>query len=86
MNIVAQVVQPRLNKSEQLMTRHPRQSAEIALSLWSEYFQRSQFTSEALGSTRQIRGDDGFQMGNRMLLVQSQQADSAHHREGTLLR
>jgi len=68
-----------------MMTR-PHLCAEIALSRWSEYFQRPQFTSKALGSIRQIRGDDGFQMGNRMLSLQIHKTDSAHHWERTLLR
>jgi hypothetical protein len=68
------------------MTQRLRQCAGIAFWRWREYFQRPQFTSKALGSIRQIRGDDGFQMGNRMLSLQGYKADSAHHREGTLLR
>jgi len=86
MNSNVQDAQSSSTSAEPSMTNRQRLCVEIALSRWREYFQRPQLSSKALGSTKQIRGDDGFQMGDRMLLVQSQQADSAHHREGTILR
>lgn len=82
----ALTAQPKLNKSEPSIPTRQRLCVGIALWRWREYFQRPQFTSKALGFTAQIRGDDGVQMGDRMLLVQSDKADSAHHWEGTLLR
>jgi len=86
MNSNVQDAQSSSTSAEPSMTHLQRQCAEIALSAWREYFPQSQPSSKALGSTAQIRGDDGFQMGDRMLLVQSQQTDSAHRREGTILR
>jgi hypothetical protein len=86
MNSDALNVQQRLNKRDPLIPTRQRLCAEIALWRWREYFQRPQLSSKALASTKQIRGDDGVQMGNRMLSLQSYEADSAHHREGTILR
>ena len=78
--------QRRSSRSEPSIPTRRRLCAGIALWPWREYFQRPQLSSKALASTQQIRGDDGFHMGNRMLSVQSQQADSAHHWQGTILR
>jgi hypothetical protein len=82
----ALTAQQRLNRSEPLKPTRQRQCAEIALWRWSEYFQRPQCISKALDFIQQIGGDDGVQMGNRMLSVQSHETDSAHHRKGTILR
>lgn len=86
MNSDAHAVQQRLSKHAQLMRTRRCQCAEIAVSQWSEYGQQPRSTSKVRASTRQIRGDDGFQMGNRMLFMQSHKADSEHHWERTLLR
>jgi hypothetical protein len=86
MNSNVQDAQSSSISEEPSMTNRQRLCVEIALSRWREYFPQSQLSSKALAFIQQIRGDDGFQMGDRMLLVQSQQADSAHHREGTILR
>jgi hypothetical protein len=86
MNSDAHAVQQRLSSHALLMrTRHCR-CAEIAVSQWSEYGQQPLSTSKVRASIKQIRGDDGFQMGNRMLFMQSHKADSEHHWERTLLR
>jgi len=86
MNSDALNARPRLSRRERLTQTRQRQCAEIALWRWSEYFQRPQCISKALDFIQQIGGDDGFQMGNRMLSLQSNETDSAHHREGTILR
>ena len=86
MNSDALDVQPQSSRSEQSIPTRQRLCVGIALWLWKEYFQRPQLSSKALASTQQIRGDDGVQMGNRMLSLQSYEADSAHHWEGTILR
>ena len=82
----ALTAQQRLNRSERLKPTRQRLCVEIALWRWREYFQRPQLSSKALASTQQIRGDDGFHMGNRMLSLQSYEAYSAHHWQGAILR
>jgi len=86
MNSNVQDAQSSSISAEPSMTNRQHLCVEIALSAWREYFPQSQLSSKALDFTKQIRGDDGVQMGNRMLSMQSQQTDSAHHREGTILR
>jgi len=86
MNSNVQDAQSSSISAEPSMTNRPRLCVEIALSAWREYFPQSQPSSKALAFIQQIRGDDGFQMGDRMLSLQSDETDSAHHREGTLLR
>ena len=86
MNSVAHAVQQQLSKHALLMRTRRFQCAEIAVSQWSEYGQQPLSTSKVRVFTKQIWGNDGFQMGNRMLFMQSHQADSEHYRERTLLR
>jgi hypothetical protein len=63
----------------------PRRYAEIAASLWNEYGHPPQSTSRVLGSIQPIRGVDGLQVGDRVLSLQEQQSNPAHHWERTLL-
>ena len=86
MNSDAHDVQQRSSKHAPLRMTHHCQCAEIAVSQWSEYGQQPRSTSKVRASIKQIRGDDGFQMGNRMLSMQSHKANSEHHWERTLLR
>ena len=62
-----------------------RQCVGIAANLWREYGHPPQSTSRVQGSMRQTRGIDGFQVGDRVLSLQSCESDSTHHWERTLL-
>ena len=76
---------PLLSSAEASRMTRRIPSVGIVVSLWKEYSHPPRSTSRVRDSIQQTRGDDGIQVGDRVLSLQSNQGDPAHHRERTLL-